>query len=136
MPADTTGPATGQALTIYQGAPKTFGVTIPDPENAYGNATAEWRVGPKPPTGVAPSQATVSSVFAHKTSGLAVSVPSPGTVQVTCTVQPADVAALSPSNLPLYQHEIWLTAGGVSLPVAIGPLTYIGTVSGEAGWPG
>lgn len=72
----------------------------------------------------------------HKTTGLAVTVPTPGTVLVTCTVDPSDVSALSPAGSALYQHEIWLKAGGVSQPVAIGPLTYIGTVSGEAGWPG
>jgi hypothetical protein len=139
MPADTTGPMLGQALTVYQGASKTVSVTVPDPTGAYstGSATAEWRAGPKPPTGLAPSQATtLSTVFAHKTSGLAVSVPSAGTVQVTFTIQPADIAAFAPSNLPLYQHECWMTASGVAQPVAIGPLTVVGTVAGEAGWPG
>lgn len=138
MATDTGGPATGQALMIYQNAPKTVAVTVSDPNGVYsgGGATADWRVGPRPTNGVSPTQVSVPSVFAHKTSGFAVSYPSAGTVQVTFTILPSDVAALTPSAYPLYQHEVWMTLGGVAQPVAVGPLTYVGTVSGETGWPG
>lgn len=136
MATDLGGPATGQALTLYQGASKTVGVTIPDPTGAYSvpGVTADWWAGP--------SQNRIGGLLApvagsagaiHKT-GLAVTVPALGTVQVTFVAEPSDLAGLKVGTLATQQHEIWLTApGGEPEPVTIGQLTILGTVKGSAG---
>jgi len=127
---DSGGPATGQALKLYQSAPKIVTVTIPDPTGILVGATGDWWAGKTPPVQYG-YQASVAgaAASAHKT-GIAINSAA-GVAQAIFIIEPGDYSALTPG--PFNQHEFWVTpVGSESQPVTFGQLTIQGTVKGGA----
>lgn len=138
-PTDTGGPALGQSVRVWRGAPKAVGMRFPDPTGAFSvpGVKADWWAGVlqyPASSSFSGGPVTIAGTAdaAHK-ADLAVTTPVPGYVDVTFVIEPEDIAGVLPSQAAKAQHEIWLTPpGGDPVPVAIGTLDIYGTVKGAA----